>query len=124
MARVPWQFNGYSWDVNPEKDSGWVYEDVLPETVAIGAPKSSFQFGGRKSGRRQISGYLFGVSSLTQYNIMKSWRLNRTKATLVDHFGNASTARMVKFEAEPIQSAMEWRLGRASWRYNAEFIEE
>lgn len=124
MARVPWRFNNYDWSINPEKDSGWNYEDVMPESVAIGAGRSTFQYGGTKSGRRQISGWLYGPSALDQYNRMKAWKQARTKSTLVDHLGNVSTARFAKFEAEAVQSATEWKLGRATWRYSAELIEE
>jgi hypothetical protein len=124
MARVAWQFGSYSFAINPEKDSGWIYEDVMPETVGIGASRSTFQYGGTKSGRRQISGWLYGASALDQHNRMKGWKQSRVKATLIDHLGNSTTARFSKFDAEAIQSATEWKLGRATWRYNAELIEE
>ena len=124
MSRTPWQFAGYSWAINPEKDSGFVYEDVMPESVGIGAARSTFQYGGTKSGRRQISGWLYGVNALDQYNRMKGWKQARTKATLIDHLGNSTTARFSKFDAEIIPSATEWRLGRSTWRYNAELIED
>lgn len=124
MARTAWSFDNYSWSVNPEKDSGFVYEDVMPESVGIGASRSTFQYGGTKSGRRQISGWLYGAGALDQYNRMRGWKNNRTKATLIDHLGNATTARFSKFDAEIIQSATEWKLGRSTWRYNAEIIED
>ncbi len=123
MARVAWVFNSYSWAVNPEKDSGFNAEEVEPEAVAIGATKSTFQWGGRKSARRQISGWLYGPNALAQYNLMRGWKNNRTVATLVDHLGNSSTARLAKFDAEPVVSNTEWANGRSTWRYNAEFIE-
>lgn len=123
MSRVPWQFLGYEWAINPEKDSGFTFEDVQPESVGIGASKSTFQYGGTKSGRRQISGWLYGVSALDQYNRMRSWKRNRTQGTLIDHLGNSTTARLSKFDAEIIQSNTEWKLGRSTWRYNAEFTE-
>jgi hypothetical protein len=121
--RTPWQFDNYSFPVNPEKDNGWVYEEVEPEAVAIGATKSTLQWGGRKSGRRQISGWLYGEKALEQYNKMYNWKKNRTVATLVDHLGNSTSARLIKFEAENVVSNTEWKLGRSTWRYNAEFIE-
>src|SRR5689334_11651810 len=124
MARTPWVFNGYSFPVNPEKDSNWTYEEVQPESVAIGASRSTFQYGGTKSGRRQISGWLYGTDATTQHNTMKSWHRNRTIATLVDHTGAATTARLSKFDAEFVQSNTEWKAGRNTWRYNAEFTEE
>ena len=124
MARVPWRFDNYDFAVNPEKDSGFVYEDVMPESVAINAPRSTFQYGGTKSGRRQISGWLYGVNALDQYNRMRGWKAARTKATLVDHIGHSTTARLSKFDAEVVQSATEWKLGRSTWRYNAEFTED
>lgn len=122
--RVPWRFNNYDFAVNPEKDGGWVSEDVMPESVGIGASRSTFQYGGTKSGRRQISGWLYGPNALDQYNRMRSWKANRTRSTLIDHLGNSTTARVSKFDAEAVQSSTEWRLGRATWRYNMEFVEE
>lgn len=124
MARVAWVFNGYSWPINPEKDSGWVKEEVYAEQVPIRSPKSSMQWGGRKTGRRQISGWLYGPSAQTLYNNMVSWKENRTRATLTDHFGNASVARLVKFDAEYIQANGEWLASRPVWRYNAEFLQD
>ncbi len=55
---------------------------------------------------------------------MRGWKNGRTKATLVDHLGHSTTARLSKFDAEIIQSATEWKLGRSTWRYNAEWIED
>lgn len=124
MSRTAWIFSGYSFPVNPEKDNGFVYEDVFPETVPIGASRSSIQYGGTKSGRRQISGWIVGLHSLEHYNKMKEWKRNRTKGTLIDHFGNSTTARLTKFDAEYIHSNAEWLAGRPTWRYNAEFTED
>lgn len=123
MARTAWIFNSYSWPVNPEKDTGWNAEEVEPEAVAINATRSTFQWGGRKSGRRQISGWLYGANALEQYNQMRSWKNNRVVATLTDHLGNSATARLAKFDAELTPSATEWAHGRSTWHYNAEFIE-
>lgn len=121
--RVAWSFAGYSWPVNPEKDSGFNAEEVEPEAVAIGATKSTFQWGGRKSARRQISGWLYGAHALEHYNKMRAWKNGRTVGTLTDHLGNSATARLVKFDAEPVVSNTEWAAGRSTWRYNAEFVE-
>lgn len=122
--RTAWRFDNYDWPINPEKDSSFTFEDVMPESVAIGASRSTFQYGGTKSGRRQISGWLYGPKALEQYNKMRGWKAARTKATLIDHLGNSVTARISKFDAEIIQSATEWRLGRSTWRYNCEFTQE
>lgn len=124
MARVPWRFNNYNFAVNPEKDSGWTWEDVMPESVGIGAGRSTFQYGGTKSGRRQISGWLVGADALDQYTRMRAWKAQRTKAVLIDHLGASTTARVSKFDAEIVPNISEWRLGRATWRYNLEFTEE
>lgn len=122
MARVAWQFAGYSWSVNPEKDSGWVYEHILSEQVPIQATESDIQFGGRKSPRRQISGWIWGESSATQFAQMDNWRKNRTVGILVDHLGNSRSAIMVKFEPEAVQDIQAWNDGRQTWRYTAEFV--
>lgn len=122
--RVAWQFNSYQWPVNPETDTGFVSEEVLPEVVPIRATKSSVQWGGRKSARRQITGWLYGLKALEQYNTMRGWKENRTRASLVDHFGNTTTARLVKFDAKFVQSNTEWGAGRPTWQYTAEFMED
>lgn len=122
MARVAWVFAGYEWPINPEKDSGYVYEHAMSEQVPIQATESDLQFGGRKSPRRQISGWLWGESSAAQYAQMEGWRKNKTVGTLVDHLGNARPAMLIKFEAEAVQDARAWAEGRQTWRYTAEFI--
>jgi len=122
--RTPWRFNGVNWSINPEQASDWTYDRVEPETVGIGASRSTFQYGGRKSGRRTISGWLYGVNAAAQYNLMKSWYRNGTIATLVDHTGASTTARPSKFEPEFVVSNTEWAAGRSTWKYRAEFIEE
>lgn len=120
--RVAWVFNGYSFPVNPEKDSGFNAEEVEPESVAIGATRSTFQWTGRKSARRTISGWCYGPNALEQYNTMRSWKNNRTIATLTDHLGNSASARLAKFDAEPVVSQTEWAHGRNTWHYTAEFV--
>ena len=122
MARVAWTFDSYSWSINPDTDSDWVYEQVISEQVPVNASNSSIQFGGRKSGRRQIEGWLWGPNALTQKNKMKTWQLNRTRSTLTDHLGNAQAAILIRFEAKMVQSVSEWLSGRQTWRYTAEFI--
>lgn len=121
--RVPWKFDGYDWPINPEKDNGWTYEQVMTEAVPINSPKSSLQFGGVKSGRRQVSGWIWGPSAPTFFAKLRAWQRSRTKATLIDHLGNTNSAILLRFEPELIQSASEWTAGRQTWRYTAEFIE-
>ena len=60
MARVAWQFNGYSWPINPEDDSGWIPgELVYSELVPIYKFSSHVQVGGKKSKRRQVRGWIW-----------------------------------------------------------------
>jgi hypothetical protein len=122
MSRVAWSFNGYSFPINPDDDSGWTEDEVMTENVPIGSTNSSIQFVGRKSGRRQIQGWLWGPAAATQKSTMKSWKDNRTEATLIDHTGDSQKAIMVKFEAKPVMSISEWNQGRQTYRYTAEFI--
>lgn len=122
MARTGWQFDSYTWAVNPEKDSGWVYEHAMSENLPIGASNSSLQFSAIKSGRRQISGWIWGPNAQDQYNRMRAWQLGLTTSNLIDHRGESKKAIMIKFEPELVQSVSEWQAGRQTWRYNAEFI--
>lgn len=122
MARVGWQFNNYSWPVNPENDSGWVFELVINEKVPINSFKSRIQIGGGKSDVRKISGWLFGPDSPQQYSNMQSWFKNRVQANLVDHLGNSRRAMLRELSAEAVMSAHEWTQGRQTWKYNAVFM--
>jgi hypothetical protein len=122
MARVAWSFASYSFPINPEKDSGWVYDHVMSEQVPIQATESDIQFGGRKSPRRQVSGWIWGSSSSTFFAQFDSWRRNRTQGTLTDHLGNSRSAILVKFEPEAINDPQAWAEGRQTWRYTAEFV--
>jgi hypothetical protein len=123
MARVAWRFNNYDWPINPDEDSGWTKPDIMSETNDVNANKSSLQFGGRKSARRQISGWIWGPGSVQLHINMHSWNDNRTKATLVDHTGVSRTCMMMNFAAKPVQDVREWRSGRQTYKYTAEFIE-
>lgn len=120
--RVAWQFAGYSWAVNPFEDSGWKADEVNAENVAIGSTSSSLQWGGRKSARRQIQGYIWGPSGATQLATMNSWKNNRTISTLVDHIGSSQKAQLVMFEARLASDIKEWQNGRQTYIYQAEFI--
>lgn len=122
MARVPWNFSGYDWAINPEKDSGWTPEHVSSEQVPINAPISSIQFGGTKAARRQIQGWVWGAQGPTQYNNMVSWHRNKTNATLTDHMGNTRRCILIKLEWEWVQDIAEWNEGRQTYKYTAEFV--
>lgn len=122
MARVAWIFNGYSWAINPETDTGWRSEDIVYEGNPINSSRSVFQWGGRKSERRVITGWIWGPTGTTQYSNMMTWKENRVTATLTDHMGISRTARMIKFDAEPVRSVAEWQAGRQTYKYTAEFI--
>lgn len=122
MARVGWEFNGYSWAINPMTDTDWIYEHNITEGVGINAQVSTLQYGGTKSGRRRISGWIWGPNGPTQFSNMRSWQRNRTQATLTDHKGNSVRAMLVKFEPEPTQDSVEWAQGRQTYKYTAEFV--
>lgn len=122
MSRVAWSFDGYSFSVNPEKDSDFIYEHIASDQVPINATKSNIQFGGTKSGRRQISGYIWGIGGPEQFAKMRDWQRTRKQATLTDHLGNSSSAVLIKFEPELVEDIYEWNQGRQTYRYSAEFI--
>lgn len=124
MARVAWEFAGYTWPVNPREDSGWVAEEILAESNPINARRSTLQFGGTKSARRQISGMIFGPRAAEHKTQMDTWKRNRTRGLLKDHMGTTRTAILIRLEAKPIISVSEWKHGRYTFEYTAEFIED
>lgn len=122
MARVAWVFDGYAWPVNPEKDTGWLPpEDILNEANNIAATASTFQFGGIKSARRRISGWIWGPFSADHYNRMYQWKLQRKRSTLKDHEGHQKTCFLISFTTERINDPKSWAEGRPTYRYEAEF---
>jgi hypothetical protein len=123
MARVAWVFNGYEWPVNPEKDSGWLNEHVSAELNNINATKSVFQFGGMKSSRRKISGWIWGPSASTQYLTMWNWHKNKTTGVLKDHVGVEKRCFFLTFSAEAVIDSVSWSQGRPTYRYEAEIVE-
>lgn len=124
MTRVAWEFNGYAWPVNPNTDSGWSSEEILAESNPVNASRSTLQFGGTKSARRQVSGWLFGLHAQEQFNRMSSWKSSKVRSLLKDHTGSTRAARLIKFDAKPSLSVSEWRSGRNTYEYTAEFIED
>lgn len=120
--RTPWNFDNYDFPVNPDDDSGWTTEPLLSEKNAIAATKSRFQFNGLKSSRRQTQGYFFGPSALTQRSTFETWLRSRTQANLTDHLGVTRKAMLVHFEAKPVQDVHAYQLGRATFRFTAEWV--
>lgn len=123
MARVPWNFSGYDFPVNPSDDSGWKADEVNAENSPIGSTNSSLQWGARKSARKQCSGTLIGLSAQTQKTTMEGWKNNRTVAVLTDHTGEAKKCQLIAFEAKPIFNYSEWLHGRQTYTWQGEFIE-
>jgi hypothetical protein len=123
MARVAWSFNGYSWPINPEEDSTWIKEHIVAETGDVGAENSNIQFGGKKSARRQVSGWIWGPGSTQLLLNMHTWHANKVRANLVDHVGESRRCILLSFSPKPVKDVKEWRQGRQTYQYNAEFIE-
>lgn len=122
MARTAWSFAGSSFAINPDEDSGWEAPEVNAENVPIGATQSSIQWGGRKSGRRTVSGWLWGPSTAAQKTMMQGWKNNRTVGMLVDHTGESTKCMVVNFNAKPVLSQSEWKQGRQTYRFTLEFV--
>jgi len=120
--RIAWQFGDYQWPVNPNEDSNWTYDPVLGESVPINSSNSKFQYGGMKSPRRQVQGWLWGPQALDQYYTMLGWLRSQTQATLTDHIGQSRKAQLVKFEAKPVNDVGAFRRGEVTMQYTAEFI--
>lgn len=123
MARVAWRFDGYDWPINPEEDSGWTKPDIMSEQNNVNADVSNFQFGGRKSARRQISGWLWGEGSVQLRLNMYNWYANRKKSTLVDHVGDSKKCFITSLTVKSVQDVREWGQGRQTYKYTIEFAE-
>jgi len=117
-----WSFAGYNFPVNPENDTGFNKQVVYAENVPIHAENSSIQVGGKQSGRRQVSGMLFGPYSAQHLAKFEEWLDNHTVATLRDHLGSTNKAMLISFDKEAVFNIKDIQCGRQSWRYNAEFI--
>lgn len=124
MARTPWNFSSYNFNINPEEDSGWVGENVEAENSPVGSSRSTIHWVARKTERRQTGGWIWGPGGATQLSNMKNWERNRTVSYLTDHTGDSRKARLRKFEAKPVQDIPEWKQGRQTWRWSGEWIEE
>lgn len=122
MSRVAWRFNNQDFSINPDEDSEWEYAEINAENVAIGSTQSSLQWGGRKSGRRTVSGWLWGPTTAAQKSMMRGWKNNRTVGNLVDHTGESVKCMVVNFSAKPVLSQSEWKQGRQTYRYSLEFV--
>lgn len=122
MSRVAWSFSGVEFPINPYEDSGWIWEHVSTEDVPIQATKSTLQFGGRKSPRRQVKGYIWGSICAGWKSQLENWRKDKTNGTLVDHLGDSQSAVLMKFEPELVNDPQEWVNGRQTYRYVAEFV--
>lgn len=123
MTRIPWKFGDYNWPVNPSESSGWVKEELMAENNPLNSTKSSIQFTATKSGRLQISGYIL---SQAQYTTMMGWKESGLQATLVDHYGVSKKARLIVFDAKPVNNVGNFKNGELvgrTWSYSAEFIE-
>lgn len=120
--RTPWSFNGYSFPTNPEEDSGWTPDILITEKNSIGGSSSRFHVTGFKSDRRQTSGYFFGLNAIEQRDQFESWFRGKVQATLTDHMGVSRRAMLVKFAAKPINDVGAYRAGRATFRFEAEWI--
>ena len=120
--RTPWSFSGYQWHVNPNEDTGFIYEPVFNEEVPINASSSKYQYGGMKAGKREISGWLFGDHAMEQYTTMLGWLRNRTISTLTDHLGQSQRAMMVKFDVKIVNDATAYKNNRITATYSATFV--
>lgn len=123
MARVAWNFAGYDWPVNPEKDSEWKMETMNSEYNPLDGIVSHFQFTARKSARRSVTGWLIGPLASQQLTNMREWRDSKRVATLRDHVGQERRCFLMTLELEPIMNAVAWKAGQQVYRYSAEFVE-
>lgn len=123
MARVPWVFDGYEWPINPQEDSGWKKDRVAPEQNNIGSRISVFQLNAEKSARRQINGFIWGpLGGQLMANLIQ-WRDTSKRATLRDHTGMEKNCFLFALEFKAVKDAAEWRQGRQTYTYTAEFVE-
>ena len=120
--RVAWVFDGYQFPINPEEDSGWVFEPVVSNKVPINASRSHIQIGGVRSATRQISGWIAGPGANTQYANMSRWVRDRVVSTLTDHMGNSRRAILIDFKPQTVRSVQDWVNNRQAYKYTATFL--
>lgn len=123
MSRVPWVFGTYVWPINPETDTGWIVEHVFVEQNTLASAESFFQKTATRSARRRISGWIFGQRAVEFKNMLETWHRLSTRATLTDHLGVSRRAFVFSLSFTLVPSVSEWKQGRATWRYDAEFVE-
>lgn len=123
MSRVPWSFDGYEWPINPDTDTGWVKEHIFVEQNPLQASLSFFQRTSSRSARRRISGWIYGPQGQTFKSKLEYWHAVTRRALLVDHLGVQKMAFLYSLSFTAVFSVSEWRYGRQTWRYDAEFVE-
>lgn len=123
MARVPWTFADYAWPINPYSDKGWVKEPVDVESHPLGSRISTIQDNGDKSARKQVEGWIYGPLGHELMTNLLYWRRNRVTSILTDHTGESVRCRLRTVTFTPVSTASEWREGRQTYQYVAEFIE-
>lgn len=108
-----WNLGGVSFDLNPTKDTGWQFEEVLNELYPIGSNQSVMQSDGFKAGKREAEGITkSGAVALGLQNL----QLARQIVTLVDHRGASSQVRITElvvweiYDAANLNSTYGYRL--------------
>lgn len=126
--RVAWVFavggSSYTMPINPDNDSDDNGDDpVYTETVPLGASQSSFQFSGRKSARRKITGIAKGSWVSTFRSNITTWRNARSTVSITDETGYSANYKILSAQWTPEKDNTEFRLYRRRvYRYTIELV--
>jgi hypothetical protein len=112
MANQKWVLGGLTFDISPDKDTGWNVEEVTAEHHPIGANSTILQSSGFKSATRSASGH---TKSASVKAALTNLQLARNNITLADHRGATSTVRIVALEFDEVLDVTNLGVGTFSF---------
>ncbi len=92
MSVTRWVIGGSTFDINPDKDSGWEYEEVRSEQHPINSNTTVIQSAGFKSPTRTIEGF---THSRALRDALVSLYLAARNVTCSDQDGASFTGRLL-----------------------------
>jgi len=122
MAKIPWKFNGYTWHINPETDSGFSRVKLYTEDVALHDVKSRIQVGGIQSRHRIVGGVLTGPFANYQMSLFEMWHEANTISDLIDHTGESHRCMVLRCDKDIVFNTLDFNCPRKTWKYTLEFV--
>lgn len=106
-----WVMSSTTFDLNPARDTGWVYDIVVAEHHPIGATTSVLQNSGTKSPTRTVEG-------ITKSSTVKAAldAMLRTTVTLVDHRSVSSSVFVAELKWNELNDVTNIGVGTFSYQ--------